>query len=312
MAASTTKVPVEVDGRSLTLSNLDKVLWPDAGFTKGEMIDYYTRIAPTLLPHIEARALTVKRYPNGVDEKFFFEKNASRGTPEWVRTVNLPAPGSTKNRERIDYIVCEELATVVWLANLAAIEWHVPQWSVAKSTRTRDSLPTPDLLVFDLDPGPPATSVQCARVALLLKEIAEDDGLTTVVKLSGSKGMQVYAPVTVTSSRSTSDYARSLAERLEASHDDLVVSRMTKAIRGGKVLVDWSQNNPAKTTVAPYSLRARAVPSVSAPLTWDEVEHIASSGEEMRLLAPDVLARVEADGDLFAPLLGDDHRAALP
>jgi bifunctional non-homologous end joining protein LigD len=312
VAGSASKVPVEVDGRNLTLSNLDKVLWPDAGFTKGEMIDYYTRIAPTMLPHVEARALTVKRYPNGVDQKFFFEKNASRGTPDWVRTVNLPAPGSTKNRERIDYIVCDELAAVVWLANLAAIEWHVPQWSVAPSTTTRDTLPTPDLLVFDLDPGPPATSVQCAQVALLLKEIAEDDGLTTVVKLSGSKGMQLYAPVTVSSSRSTSDYARALGERLETSHDDLVVSRMTKSIRGGKVLVDWSQNNPAKTTVAPYSLRARAQPSVSAPLTWDEVEQIASSGEEMRLLAGDVLARVEADGDLFAPLLGDDHRAPLP
>ena len=312
MAASSPKVPVEVDGRALTLSNLDKVLWPETGFTKGEMIDYYTRIAPVMLPHIEARALTVKRYPNGVDEKFFFEKNASRGTPDWVRTVNLPAPGSTKNRERIDYIVCDELAAVVWLANLAAIEWHVPQWSVAPSTTSRDTLPTPDLLVFDLDPGPPATSVQCAQVALLLKERAEADGLTTVVKTSGSKGLQLYAPVHVTSSRSTSEYARGLAEQLEQSHPDLVVSRMTKAIRGGKVLVDWSQNNPAKTTVAPYSLRARATPSVSTPLHWAEVEQIAASGEELRLLAPEVLARVETDGDLFAPLLGDDHRAELP
>ncbi len=310
--ADSTKVPVEVDGRSLTLSNLDKVLWPETGFTKGEMIDYYTRIAPVLLPHVEARALTVKRYPHGVDDKFFFEKNASRGTPDWVRTVNLPAPGSTKNRERIEYIVCEELAAVVYLANLAAIEWHVPQWSVAPSTKSRDTLPRPDLLVFDLDPGPPATSVQCAQVALLLKEIAEADGLTTVVKTSGSKGLQVYAPVTVHASDATSTYARGLAERLEGSHAELVVSRMTKAIRGGKVLVDWSQNNPAKTTVAPYSLRARAEPSVSAPLHWDEVERIASSGEELRLLAPEVLARVEADGDLFAPLLGDDHRAELP
>lgn len=312
MAAAAVKVPVEVDGRPLVLTNLDKVLWPETGFTKGEVIDYYTRIAPVMLPHVHDRALTVKRYPNGVEGGFFFEKNASRGTPDWVRTVDLPAPGSTKNRDRIDYIVPDQLATVVWLANLAAVEWHVPQWSVAPSTTSRDTLPLPDLLVFDLDPGPPATSVQCAQVALLLRELAAADGLTTVVKTSGSKGLQLYAPVTVHASGATSAYARRLAEHLEAEHPDLVVSRMTKSLRGGKVLVDWSQNNPAKTTVAPYSLRARATQSVSTPLHWEEVEQIASSGDELRFLAGDVLERVAADGDLFAALLGDDHRAELP
>lgn len=298
-----TKVTVEVEGRQLTLSNLAKVLYPDAGFTKGEVIDYYSRIAPVLLPHLADRPLTVKRYPNGVDQHFFFEKNASRGTPDWVRTVNLPVPGSTKNRETIDYIVVEGLPTMVWLANLAALELHVPQWQVPQRARK----PRTDIVVFDLDPGPPATIVECAQVALLLREVLAADGLSAFAKTSGSKGMQVSAPVRVDDQTLPSKYAHEVAKRLEREHPDLVVSRMTKSLRTEKVLVDWSQNNPAKTTVAPYSIRARAQPTVSTPLTWDEV----AAGDGLSFTTAEVLARVEEHGDLYAGLLGDEHRGRL-
>jgi bifunctional non-homologous end joining protein LigD len=297
------RVTVAVDGRQLQLSNLDKVLYPNDGFSKGEVLDYYTRIAPVLLPHLADRPLTVKRYPNGVDGAFFFEKNAARGTPAWVRTVTLPAPGSTKNRETIDYIVVEDLPTLVWLANLAALELHVPQWRVPPRARR----PRTDLLVFDLDPGAPATIEQCSEVALLLREMLTADGLTLFPKTSGSKGMQVSAPVDVAEPEVTSAYARAIARRLEAQRPELVVSRMTKALRPGKVLVDWSQNNPAKTTVAPYSLRARDQPTVSTPLDWDEV----AAGTALRFTAAEVLARVADRGDLFAGTLDDGNRARV-
>ncbi|WP_375490682.1 non-homologous end-joining DNA ligase [uncultured Jatrophihabitans sp.] len=303
MAAKSQKVQVDVDGRELTLSNLDKVLYPDAGFTKGEVIDYYTRIAPTLLPHLADRPLTVKRYPNGVDQHFFFEKNASRGTPDWVRTVTLPVPGSTKNRETIDYIVVEALPTMVWLANLAALELHVPQWQVPRRARK----PRTDIVVFDLDPGPPATVVESAQVALLLRDVLAEDGFTAFAKTSGSKGMQVSVPVSVDDQDLPSRYAHEIAKRLEEQHPDLVVSRMTKSLRPRKVLVDWSQNNPAKTTVAPYSLRARPEPTVSTPLTWDEVE----AGGDLSFTSEEVLDRVAEHGDLCDGLLGDEHRARL-
>jgi bifunctional non-homologous end joining protein LigD len=291
------RVTVRVDGRQLSLSNLDKVLYPQTGFTKGEVIDYYTRIAPVLLPHLLHRPLTIKRYPNGVDGPFFFEKNAARGTPSWVRTVNLPVPGSTKDRERIDYVVVEEVATLVWLANLAAIELHVPQWQVPPRARK----PRTDLIVFDLDPGAPADIRQCAEVALLLRELLVADGLDPVAKTSGSKGMQLSAPVRVGDPEDPSRYAKAAAVRLEREHPKLVVSRMLKSLRPGKVLVDWSQNNPAKTTVAPYSLRARPTPTVSTPLHWAEVE----SGPPLTFTAGEVLDRVEADGDLYAATLPD-------
>jgi bifunctional non-homologous end joining protein LigD len=297
------KVTVEVEGRQLTLSNLDKVLYPATGFTKGEVIDYYTRIAPVLLPHLADRPLTIKRYPNGVDGPFFFEKNAARGTPSWVRTVTLPVPGSTMNRETIDFVVVEELATLVWLANLAALELHVPQWRVPRRARK----PRTDLVVFDLDPGAPATITQCCDVALALRELLTADGLTPAAKTSGSKGMQVSAPVSVDDPERTSTYARAIAERLEAERPDLVVSRMTKSLRPGKIFVDWSQNNPAKTTVAPYSLRARDEPTVSTPLDWDEV----APGAEPRFTAPEVLDRVEEHGDLFAAALDRGAQARL-
>jgi bifunctional non-homologous end joining protein LigD len=303
MADKSEKVTVDVVGRRLTLSNLTKVLYPEAGFTKGEIIDYYSRIAPVLLPHLVHRPLTVKRYPNGVDEKFFFEKNAPRGTPSWVRTVNLPVPGSTKNRETIDYVVVEELPTLVWLANLAALELHVPQWRVPPRARK----PRTDLVVFDLDPGPPATIVECCEVAVALRAVLEEDGLAPFAKTSGSKGMQVSAAVEVADPELPSRYAHMVAKRLERENPALVVSRMSKSLRPNKVFVDWSQNNPAKTTVAPYSLRARPTPTVSTPLTWDEVE----SGGNLSFTAFDVLDRVDEHGDLFAGVLDDGSRARI-
>jgi bifunctional non-homologous end joining protein LigD len=303
MAEKKATVTVDVEGRHLTLSNLGKVLYPEAGFAKGEVIDYYTRIAPTLLPHLADRPLTVKRYPNGVDAQFFFEKNAPRGTPSWVRTVNLPAPGSTKDRETIDYVVVEELPTMVWLANLAALELHVPQWRVPRRARK----PRTDLVVFDLDPGPPASIAECCEVAVRLRAALAEDGLHPVAKTSGSKGMQVSAPVEVADPELTSRYAHSLARRLERELPELVVSRMAKALRPGKIFVDWSQNNPAKTTVAPYSLRAKPAPTVSTPLTWDEVE----AGGQLSFTADEVLARVEEHGDLFADVLDDGNRVRL-
>jgi bifunctional non-homologous end joining protein LigD len=303
---SPSAVPVEVDGRMLKLSNLDKVLYPEAGLTKGEVINYYTSVAPVLLPHLADRPLTVKRYPNGVDGPFFFEKNASKSKPEWVRTALLPAPGSTKNRDEIDYVVVDDLPTLVWLANLAALELHTPQWRVGRRGKVHGA----DQLVLDLDPGPPATVVECCRVALLRRERLAADGLTPVAKTSGSKGLQVYAAVAETPAEKTSGYARRLAQRLEEEHPDLVVSRMTKALRPRKVLVEWSQNNAAKTTVSVYSLRARPAPTVSTPVTWDEVE-AGADGQPLAFTYADVLERM-ADGDLFAPLLEAGPHPRVP
>ena len=288
---------VEVDGRRLSLSNLDKVLFPD-GFTKGEVVDYYVRVAPVLLPHVTGRPMSFQRFPDGTATKGFFAKNAPRGTPDWVRTVKLPAPGSTMDRETLDYVVVDDLPTLVWAANLAALELHVPQWSVGPRGGVRE----PDRLVLDLDPGAPATAVECAEVALLLRDLVAADGLTAVVKSSGSKGLQVYAAVEPVSDRRTSDYARALARQLESSHPKLVVSQMRKDLRGGKVFVDWSQNNAAKTTVAPYALRARPEPWVSTPLTWDEVAAVRRP-EDVQFRAEQTLERVDDHGDLFAPLL---------
>ncbi|MEU1758521.1 non-homologous end-joining DNA ligase [Micromonospora sp. NPDC005257] len=291
------RLKVEVEGRSLDLSNLDKVLFPKAGFTKGEVIDYYTRIAPVLLPHLRDRALTRIRFPNGVDGGSFFEKNAPAATPAWVRTENLPAPGSTKGRETIDYVVCDELPTLVWLANLAALELHTPQWKIGGH---------PDMMVVDLDPGAPAALKQCCRVALLMRDRLADDGVEAYPKTSGKKGMQLCCPIAGTQDAEiVSGYARRIAQELEQAHPKLIVSKMAKNLRPGKVFIDWSQNNAAKTTVAPYSLRAQPVPSVSTPLTWDEVE-AGTAGKRPSArpyTAGEVLSRVEKQGDLLAPLL---------
>jgi bifunctional non-homologous end joining protein LigD len=305
------KVAVEVEGRTLTLSNLDKVLYPETGFTKAEVIDYYTRIAPYMLPHVTDRPLTFKRYPDGVEGKFFFEKNAPSHAPDWVKRVSLPSPGSTKNRTTINYALMNDLPTLVWAANLAALEFHVPMWKVntrarSAATRTRN----PDLLVFDLDPGPPATIVQCCEVAQRVRDVLDADGLAGYPKTSGSKGLQLYVPLDA--KRPWEDvhaYARELAQRLEKEHPKLVVWNMKKELRTGKVLVDWSQNNSAKTTVAVYSLRARPAPTVSTPVTWEEVESCTDPAD-LRFTSADVLARVGDLGDLFAPCL--DGGQALP
>ncbi len=297
-----TKVVVDVQGRQVALTNLHKVLYPSVGFAKAQVVDYYTRIAPVLLPHLAGRALTRKRYPDGVEGSVFFEKNAPRGTPEWVRTERLPSPGSSKGRETIDYVVVDDLATLVWTANLASLELHTHMWRVNTAHPDPEQCP-PDMVVFDLDPGPPATIVECCQVAQLLRPLLEADGLQPVAKTSGSKGLQLYARADAfDSAEATSAYAKALAQRLEKEHPDLVVHRMTKALRPGKVLVDWSQNSAAKTTVSVYSLRARERPTVSTPVTWDEVAG-CTSPEDLVFTSDDVLHRVDTLGDLFAPLL---------
>jgi len=292
------RVTVAVDGRRLTLSNLTKVLYPETGFTKGEVVDYYSRIAPVLLPHVADRPATRKRYPDGVDGPSFFEKNAPSHTPSWVRTVVLPSPGSSMGRETVRYVVVDDLPTLVWLANLAALELHVPQWTVGPRGGVRDA----DRLVFDLDPGPPATIVECCEVACLLRDALGEVGLDAWAKTSGSKGMQLYVPLKPVDWQQVHAYAKDLAQRMEGEHPKLIVHRMDKRLRPGKVFIDWSQNNSAKTTVAPYSLRARAHPTASTPVTWDEVG-ACRDPEDLRFLAGDVLDRVREHGDLFAPLL---------
>jgi bifunctional non-homologous end joining protein LigD len=299
------RVLVHIAGRELELSNLDKVIYPETGFTKGEIIDYYVRVAPVLLPHLRDRPLTRIRFPNGVQSSGFFEKNAPGGTPSWVKRVSLPVPGSTTGRERMDFVVVNDVATLAWLANLAALELHTPQWKVGP----RGGVHGADQLVLDLDPGAPAAIGECCQVALLLREALEDAGLTPVAKTSGSKGLQVYAAIAETPSDTVNEYAHELATTLESEHPKLVVSRMTKSLRPGKVLLDWSQNNAAKTTVTVYSLRARPTPTVSTPVTWDEVG-AAAEGAPLSFTQADVLARI-ADGDLFEPLLAAT-RPALP
>jgi bifunctional non-homologous end joining protein LigD len=289
------KVQVEVDGRKLTLSNLDKVLYPEAGFTKAQVIDYYLHVAPVMLPHIASRAVTIKRYPEGVDGEFFFQKNAPAHRPDWVPTAKLPSPGSTKSRETIEYILGGDLPTLIWAANLAALELHTPMWRYPH-------VGEPDLLVFDLDPGPPATVVECCEVALLLRPLLTEQGLAPLAKTSGGKGLQLYAAVASMTSPQTSELAKGLAERLEQERPELIVAKMTKALREGKVLIDWSQNNAAKTTVAPYSLRARSQPTVSTPVTWDEVENCKRAAD-LVFTADQVMERVDAKGDLFGGAL---------
>ena len=291
--ARTAAVEVEVEGRQLRLSNLEKVLYPAVGFTKGQVIDYYTRIAPVLLRHLKNRPLTLKRYPNGVEGKFFYEKQAPSHRPDWVKTVPVPARGRT-----IDFVLCNDLPTLVWLANLADLELHT-SLSLAKDIQQ------PTTLAFDLDPGPPATIVECAEVALLLREMFDSWKLESFAKSSGSKGMQMYVPLnTKVTYDQTKPFAKALAELLEREHSDLVVSSQKKELRGGKVLVDWSQNDEHKTTVNVYSLRAREQPTVSTPLTWDEVEALADSGDpQLAVFDSDaVLERVDEHGDLFEPV----------
>jgi len=294
--ARVTDSAVDIQGRHLKLSNLEKVLYPATGFTKQQVIDYYARIAPVMIPHLAGRALTRKRYPDGVDGEPFFEKNAPMHKPEWVKTAPI---WSGRNRRTIHYVLADDLATLVWLANLAALELH-PSLALAKD------ITCPTEMVFDLDPGPPANIVQCCQVGLWLRAIFEHFGLQSFPKTSGSKGLQIYVPLnTPTTYEATKMFSHALAQLLEHDHRDLVLSEMSKQARTGKVFVDWSQNDEHKTTVAVYSLRAREHPTVSTPVTWEEVERAWKKKDAGRLVfeAPQVVARVEKMGDLFEPVL---------
>ncbi|HWV86906.1 MAG TPA: DNA ligase D [Capillimicrobium sp.] len=281
--------------RVVRVSNWSKVLWPKTGFTKGDLVEFYVAVAPTLLPHLAGRPLTLKRYPNGVDEQHFYEKQSPRHRPDWVRTAPVPT-----GRKTIDFTLVDDVATLAWLANLADIELHT-------SLSRADRIDRPTMLVFDLDPGPGADIVTCCEVGLVLRGLFEKLGLTTVAKTSGSKGLQVYLPLNrpdVTYD-DTKPFAKAVAELLEKQMPDLVVSRQTKTLRDGKVLVDWSQNDEHKTTVNVYSVRARERPTVSAPVDWDEVAACRESGDPEMLVfdTADVLERIAQRGDLFAPAL---------
>jgi len=286
---------VEIEGKHLSLTNLDKVLYPATGFTKGQVIDYYARIAPVLLPHLKEHPLTLKRYPGGVDQEYFFEKNATKHRPDWVKTVPVWSEG---NQRDVNYILANDLPTLVWTANLAAIELH-PSLSLAKD------IMCPRSIVFDLDPGAPANIVQCCQVGIWLRDIFEHFGLQSFPKTSGSKGLQVYVPLnSPTSYDVTKPFAHALARLLENEHRDFVVSDMKKELRVGKVFVDWSQNDEHKTTISVYSLRAREHPTVSTPVKWEEVEQTLKKKDATLLVfeAGQVLDRVQKMGDLFEPL----------
>ena len=287
---------IDVQGRNLKLSNLEKILYPAAGFTKKDVIDYYVRIAPAILPHLAGRALTRKRYPDGVEGEPFFEKNAPMHRPDWVKTAPI---WSGRNRRTVHYVLADDMATLVWLANLAALELH-PSLALA------EDITCPTEMVFDLDPGPPSNIVQCCQVGLWLREIFEHFGLQSFPKTSGSKGLQIYVPLnTPTSYEATKLFSHALAQLLEHDHKELVLSEMSKQARAGKVFVDWSQNDEHKTTVAVYSLRARERPTVSTPVKWEEVERAQKKKDAGLLVfeAGQVVARFEKMGDLFAPVL---------
>jgi bifunctional non-homologous end joining protein LigD len=296
----------EVDGRELKLTNLDKVLYQKAGFTKGEMVDYYAKVAEAMVPHLAGRALTLRRFPEGVDDTdaAFFEKRCPKHRPDWVKTATVEAGPRAGD---IDFCVCEDRPTLVWMAQLAAIELH-PSLSLAVEPDR------PTVLAFDLDPGPPADVLDCCAVALRLHDLFDHFGMQAFVKTSGSKGLQVYAPLNdeaVTyeadgaEGQGTKPFARAIAQLLEKQTPDKVVSKMKKVERKGKVFVDWSQNHRRKTTIAVYSLRARERPTVSTPVTWDEVERAIEQKDPGSLAfeTDAVLKRIEQHGDLFAPVL---------
>jgi bifunctional non-homologous end joining protein LigD len=283
---------VEIDGRRLTLSNLDKVLYPESGTTKAEVIDYYARVAAVLVPHLDDRGVTLRRFPDGVDGGSFFEKRCPSHRPSWVST--RLGPGDSNGA--IHYCCLDSAPALVWAANMAALEIHAPM------ARGAD-IDTPTMCVFDLDPGEPAGIRECAEVALDVRDLLGDLGLVGVPKTSGSKGLQVYVPLNRPHThRHASGFALAAAQLLERSRRDRVVSNMKRSLRRGKVLVDWSQNSRHKTTVAVYSLRARPRPTVSTPVTWGEVE-AAAAGDPLTFDASDVLARIEEHGDLFADTL---------
>ncbi len=298
---------VEVDGRPLVLSNLDKVLYPDEHLTKAEVLDYYRRVAPTLLPHLAGRPCTRKRWPDGVTGPSFFEKNSPRGTPDWVRTVELDSPGSSRASEIVRYVLVDDVATLLWSANLAGLELHVPQWRL-----TPDRTPgAPDRLVIDLDPGPPADVVDCARVALAVRDLLEPIGVTVVPCTSGSKGMQLYVPVRTRSADQTRALAADLGRAVGRRLPGLMTPTMTRSERPGRVYLDHGQNHPAKTTISPYSLRGREPARVATPLHWDEVA-AARTVADLSFSPAQVVQRLSTAGDLFAPLLDPELAVALP
>jgi len=289
---------VEVDGRELKLTNLDKVLYPKAGFTKGEVVDYYAKVAAAMVPHLSGRAVTLRRFPEGVEDldAAFFEKRCPKHRPKWVKTARVEAG---PHAGKIDFCVCDGLPTLIWFAQLAAVELH-PSLSKTRAPKR------PTVLAFDLDPGPPADIVDCCRVGLRLRDMFGHFGVESFAKTSGSKGLQVYVPLNDKVSYDvTKPFAKAIAQLLEKQTPDQVVSKMKKVEREGKVFVDWSQNHQRKTTIAVYSLRARERPTASTPVTWEEVENAADSGDASTLVfeADAVLDRIERHGDLFAPVL---------
>jgi bifunctional non-homologous end joining protein LigD len=289
------KAELVVEGKKLSVSNLDKVLYPKVGFTKGQVIDYYIKIAPALLPHLEDRPLTMKRYPNGVDKEFFYEKNCPTHRPTWVKTAKVWSEG---NDRYMNYCLAQDLPTLVWAANLADLELHP---SLAK----KNDVAKPTMMVFDLDPGAPADIVQCCQVGLWLRDLLGAMKLKSFAKTSGSKGLQVYVPLnTPVTFDQTKDLSRAIAQLLEGEHGDLVTSNMSRSIRKGKVFVDWSQNDEHKTTICVYSLRAKAEPTVSTPVTWDEIENCLKKkkADLLKFRSDQTLARVNKSGDLFAPI----------
>ncbi len=296
MAASTRTT---IGGREISVSNLQKVLYPESGFTKGQLIDYYVRVAPVMLPHVRERPLTMKRFPDGVEGKSFFEKHIPSHTPDWVPSVNV---GSTDGKDVISYAMVNDLPTLAWAANLGTIELHVPLWHVGRHRK----LPAkPDFMVFDLDPGEGTSIVECCEVAGYVMDELAQQGTESFAKTSGSKGLQLYTAVGPrTTWDSLRDRAHDIASQLESEHRDLIVSNMRKSLRRGRVLIDWSQNHSAKTTVAVYSVRAMPTPTVSTPVSPAEVHRCAAKQDPLllRFETGDVLRRIDADGDLFAPL----------
>jgi bifunctional non-homologous end joining protein LigD len=292
-----TKTALTVAGRTLQVSNLDKVLYPQTGFTKGQVIDYYIHVSRALLPHLKNRPITLKRYPEGVGGFFFYEKQCPPHRPGWIKTTAVP---SERRGRPIDYCVMNDLPALVWAANLADLELHTFLHRAPAITR-------PNFLAFDLDPGPPADIRLCCKVALWLRQYFESLNLHSFPKTSGSKGLQIFVPLNSTATYAkTKPFAKALAERMERDHPREIVSKMQKSLRTGKVLIDWSQNDEHKTTVCVYSLRAKDHPTISTPLTWPEVEKAANSPKAHLQLAfepPALLQRIEKHGDLFAPVL---------
>ncbi len=289
------KAQLVVGGKKLSVSNLNKVLYPKSGFTKGEVIDYFIRIAPVLLPHLKNRPLTMKRYPDGVEGEFFYEKNCPSHRPKWVKTAKVWSEG---NQRTMDYCLANDLPTLVWAANLADLELHT-------SLSRKNNIERPTMMVFDLDPGAPADIVQCCQVGLWLRDLLAKMKLKSWAKTSGSKGLQVYVPLnTAVSYDDTKGLSRALAQHLEREHPGLVTSNMSKAVRKGKVFVDWSQNDEHKTTICVYSLRAKEEPTVSTPLTWNEVESCLKKKNAglLKFRSDQALDRAEKLGDLFEPV----------